>query len=114
MLGFIDIAEALRDRGYYKGASKEVIKDIFEIISEFLIRGESVTIRNFGTFEIKKTKGHNARDPVTNEIRPYEDFNRPVFRPSENLRAHIKQVGKMTDEEKEAYIRELFEKDDEE
>ena len=106
----VDIAEALRQRGYYKGASKEIIRDIFEIISESLVRGDNVVIRNFGFFELKTVKGHAARDPITNEIRPYEDYEKLSFRPSENLREYVKKAARMSDEDRKQFAIDLYSK----
>ena len=110
----VDIADALKERGYYKGASKEILKDIFEIIAEALVRGEEVSIRNFGSFELRQTKGHNARDPVTGEIRPYESYEKLSYRPSKNLKELVKQAARMSDEERKKFSVELFSKDDDE
>lgn len=85
-----DIVQALYEKGYGKKASDEVIDDIFQIISEALLRGEKVMLRGFGTFEVKKRRGHNARDPVTEQIRPYDDFHAIVFKPGDPLKDDIK------------------------
>lgn len=98
----------MRQRGYYKGATKEAIKDIFEVIAEALVRGDKVWIKNFGVFETKVVKGHAARDPITNEIRPYEDYEKPNFRPSETLRSYVKQSGRLEAEERKIFAADLY------
>ena len=75
-----------------------------------MVRGESVSIRNFGVFELKTIKGHAARDPVTNEIRPYEDYEKPILRPSEFLRDSIKKAGRMNAEERKQFADSLYSK----
>lgn len=98
----------MRQRGYYKGATKEAIKDIFEVIAEAMVRGDKVWIKNFGVFELKTIKGHAARDPITNEIRPYEDYEKPFFRPSETLRDYVKRAGRMEAEERKQFAAGLY------
>ena len=56
-----------QNRGYKKYAIKNALDDIFEEITEALKRGEKVSIRGFGTFEVKTFKSHAAVHPGTKE-----------------------------------------------
>lgn len=75
-----------------------------------MVRGDSVWIMNFGTFELKTIKGHAARDPITNEIRPYDDYEKPFFRPSGTLKENVKRAGRMEAEERKRFAADLYSK----
>lgn len=75
-----------------------------------MVRGDKVWIMNFGTFELKTVKGHAARDPITNEIRPYDDYEKPFFRPSGFLKENVKRAGRMEGEERKQFAAELYSK----
>ena len=66
-----DLVLALSEMDYYKNQAGAVINDVFRVIAEALTKGEKVTIRGFGTFEVKKRKG-------------------VVFRPGDNLKDAVK------------------------
>ena len=48
-----DLVVALSEMDYYKNQAGAVINDVFHVIAEALAHGEKVTIRGFGTFEVK-------------------------------------------------------------
>lgn len=93
---------ALSDMGYCKGQAGEVITDLFRIISEALVRGESVRVYGFGTFEVKKHKGHLAHNAATGENRMLPDYPVVTFRPGENLKDAVKSgdVKKLSKQDK--------------
>lgn len=86
-----DLVMALADMDYYKSQADTVISDVFRVISEALISGEKVTIRGFGSFEVKKRKGHLFSDPQTKELRTTNDYFSVVFKPGDNLKTAIKE-----------------------
>ena len=51
-----DLVLALSEMDYYKNQAGAVINDVFRVIAEALTKGEKVTIRGFGTFEVKKRR----------------------------------------------------------
>ena len=85
-----DMVETMRSLGYFKGQLSNVINDVFLTIAEALIRDGKVFIRGFGTFEVKRRKGHRVQDVHTKEIRKMEDYSVVCFRPGENLKEAVK------------------------
>jgi len=59
-----------------------------------LLRGEKVSIRGFGSFEIQTKKGRMGSDPNTHEPMMYDDYNKICFKPSAKLRDAIKAAGR--------------------
>ena len=71
----------------------ESIIDIFtECIHEALSKKQSVEIRGFGTFFIKKIKKkYNARNPKTSELIYVPEKNKVRFRASKKLKRLINE-----------------------
>ena len=61
-------ANVSKEVGLHRREARAIIDCIFENISECLSRGESVTLRGFGTFKVKKQKARLARNPRKPEI----------------------------------------------
>lgn len=85
-----DLVLALSEMGYYKNQASAVINDVFQVIAEALLHGEKVTIRGFGTFEVKKRKGCLVRDIYTKEQKKMDDYRVIVFRPGDKLKGAVK------------------------
>ena len=47
-----DLINLLAERGYTKAAAKVIIGDVFNLISDLLIAGDSVSLNGFGTFYV--------------------------------------------------------------
>lgn len=75
--------------GFMIKTVKAVYDRLFERIASALISGHSVAIRGFGTFEVRVSSGHKARNPATGEQVWVPERNRVVFRPSEKLTARL-------------------------
>lgn len=84
-----DLVVALSEMDYYKNQAGAVINDVFRVIAEALTQGEKVTIRGFGTFEVKTRKGCLVRDIHTKEQKQM-DYQVIVFRPGDNLKDAVK------------------------
>lgn len=61
------------------------VSKIFEVITEFLVNGESVKISGFGNFEVVVRAEKKGRNPKTGEAITIPSFKAPVFRPSKSL-----------------------------
>lgn len=85
-----DLVVALSEMDYYKNQASAVINDVFRVIAEALTQGEKVTIRGFGTFEVKTRKGCLVRDIHTKKQKQMEDYQVIVFRPGDNLKDAVK------------------------
>ena len=79
-------------QGNKKYIVKNVIDDIFDEIQAALIRGETVTIRGFGTFEVKEFKAHPAVHPETKERIMVPSFQNVVFRPGDELTRSVRDA----------------------
>lgn len=79
-------------QGNKKYVVKNVIDDIFDEIQAALIRGEKVTIRGFGTFEVKEFKAHPAVHPETKERIMVPSFQNVVFRPGDELTRSVRDA----------------------
>ena len=85
-----DIVSALCEKGYYKDQASEVVDDVFQIISDALVQGDSVQIRGFGTFGVKIHKGRNSLDISTGEKRVSNDCRVPMFKASDSLKGAVR------------------------
>ena len=93
-----DLVNALSEMDYCKNQASIVINDIFKVIAEALVEGEKVTIRGFGTFEVKTRKGHLVQDVHTKQQKMMDDYQVIVFKPGDNLKDAVKShdPGKLT------------------
>lgn len=85
-----DLVLSLSEMGYYKNEASGVVNDMFRVVAEALAQGERVTIRGFGTFEVKTRKGCLVRDIHTREQKQMDDYRVVVFRPGDNLKEAVK------------------------
>ncbi|ULQ59852.1 integration host factor subunit beta [Brucepastera parasyntrophica] len=67
-----------------------VVDQFLREIKQSLENGQSVELRGFGTFEIRKRKGRKkARNPKTGEIVSVEDHAVVAFRSGKELRNNV-------------------------
>jgi nucleoid DNA-binding protein len=59
---------------------------MFDSISDALIAGEQVQVRNFGTFYSKNRKPRTAKNPKTGEVVQVPSRSYPRFRSSKSLK----------------------------
>ncbi len=82
-----DIVERVADAtGLTKIKAKEVVEGIIDEIFSALTRGEKVSIRKFGTFEVvrsNRTKGRNLQTGEEIEVEPKMVVK---FRPSKQIK----------------------------
>ena len=65
----------------------ELVAALFEEVKKCLLSGETIELRGFGTFEVKRRKGRaRARNPRTEEIVSVEDHGGASFRPGRELK----------------------------
>lgn len=88
-----DLINALVKRnGNHKYIIKSVVDDVFAELQDMLVSGEKVTIRGFGTFEVKKFKSHPAVHPATKETIIVPEFLNVVFSPGEELTRSVREA----------------------
>ncbi len=82
-----DLVERVADvTGFTKVKSKEIVEAILDEIFNALVRGERVSIRKFGTFEVvvsHRTKGRNLQTGEEIEVPPKKVVK---FRPSRRIK----------------------------
>lgn len=85
-----DIVSALDELGYDPEIADEAIDDVFQVIAEALAMRETVTLRGFGAFQVRKAKGWMSRDIRTGERREIADYQKIVFRPGVQLKSAVR------------------------
>lgn len=80
------------EKSFRKYEVKNMMDEIFGAITKALERGDRVTIRGFGTFEVKEVKGHPVVHPTTGERLTVGDFKNVVFRPGDELIRTVREA----------------------
>ncbi len=66
-----------------------IVNDFLQEISEALVRGERVTVSDFGTFSLSERKGFDGVDPRTNEKMKIPDRRIATFRCGKKLKRDL-------------------------
>ena len=69
---------------------KKVIQKTFDFITDALVRGEKIELRNFGVFKIKQRKSRTGRNPRTGEVVPVPPRKVVVFKPGLEMKKKVK------------------------
>ena len=69
---------------------KQVVQKTFDTITDALVRGEKIELRNFGVFKIKQRKSRTGRNPRTGQVVPVPPRKVVVFRPGLNMKKTVK------------------------
>ena len=86
----LDLTEAVyREVGLSRNESAELVESILAHVSDALVRGETVKISSFGTFQARQKGARMGRNPKTGEEVPIEPRRVLVFRPSHILKDRI-------------------------
>jgi integration host factor subunit alpha len=82
-----DLTETLhRDVGLSRTESAEMVNNVFDYISDELVRGNSVKLSSFGTFMLRDKRLRMGRNPKTGEEVPITPRRVLVFRPSQVMK----------------------------
>jgi integration host factor subunit alpha len=85
-----DFVDQVYDRiGFSKREAADFVEQVFEIMKQNMLSGESVKISGFGTFVVRKKKPRKGRNPKTGEAMILPGRLVATFRPSHILRAAI-------------------------
>lgn len=89
-----DIIEHLGDSiGVTRGEANRVLEAVINVILEELAAGKSVSLRGFGTFQLKRAKAILGRNPSNpNEVIMIPERAMLRFRPSGALRTAVNSV----------------------
>tara|TARA_B100000212_G_scaffold186436_1_gene140641 strand:+ start:288 stop:569 length:282 start_codon:yes stop_codon:yes gene_type:complete len=75
--------------GLTKVETEAVFEGVILTISNALKRQDRVDIRGFGSFQVKKRKARDARNPATQELLRLKERYVPVFKVSNLLKEQI-------------------------
>jgi len=86
-----DLVDVVYDRhgGLTKDEAAEIVDAIFRTVKRTLGRGQTVRIKNFGTFEVTTRPGRVGVSPVSGEKIFIESHKGLSFRPSRRLKDEI-------------------------
>ncbi len=85
-----DLAEAVyRKVGLSRTESAALVERILKLMSDALVRGESVKLSSFGSFHIRSKSERIGRNPKTGEEVPILPRKVMVFKPSNVLKTKI-------------------------
>lgn len=91
MLKRNDIIERLAQKGYTKKDAGVILDDIFMLITEELVNGESVQIHGFGTFDVKECAERETVDLQTKERIVIPPYKAPKFTAGKLLKRAVKE-----------------------
>lgn len=80
------IVKFANEAGITQGKSKELIKILFDVITEELAIGGSVKINKFGVFETRIRDARQGFNPKTREVLEIPEKKYPAFKPTKNLK----------------------------
>lgn len=78
--------------GLTKVETETVLEGVIQSIVNGLSRSERIDIRGFGSFQIKKRKARDARNPATQELLRLEERYVPIFKVSNLLKEKINKT----------------------
>jgi len=80
----VDGVPALRRAGVF-----ELVKGVFDIISQALEAGEQVVVPRFGKFEIKRRPARSGRNPITGDAISIPEKGGVKFRTASALKVRV-------------------------
>lgn len=87
----VDLIQQLMDKhGYTKKAATNIVDDFTDIILENLGDGNTVSIHNFGCFDILERKARSCPNPQTGETVKVPAHWIPRFYPGNRMRVAVK------------------------
>ncbi len=86
----MDLAEAVfRTVGLSRNESAQLVESVLTHVSDALVRGESVKISSFGTFNVRNKAARIGRNPKTGEEVPISPRRVLTFRPSQLMKERV-------------------------
>lgn len=93
-----DIVDRLAERGYTKTLSNYIVDDFVMVLAEAMVRGESVMLHGFGTFDAREVAPRYAVDVTTGKQKVIPGYRHPRFVPGKSLKRYVK-AGKFPEDE---------------
>ena len=86
----LDLTEAVyREVGLSRNESAELVESILGHVSDALVKGETVKISSFGTFQVRQKGARMGRNPKTGEEVPINPRRVLTFRPSHLMKERV-------------------------
>ncbi len=70
-----------------------VVTEVFQTMTETLVRGKRIELRGFGSFEVKKYKGYTGRNPKTGKQIRIKPKKLPFFKVGKELKERVRKRG---------------------
>ncbi len=86
----MDLSEAVfQEVGLSRNESADLVESVLRHMSDALVRGESVKISSFGTFNVRDKTARVGRNPKTGEEVPIAPRRVLTFRPSHLMKERV-------------------------
>ena len=85
------VSTLAKSTGMQQGDVEAVVAGCFKTIADVLCRGERITIRNFGSFAVRKRAARLARNMASKEMMEVPEHCVVDFAPSENFAKIIRE-----------------------
>lgn len=86
----MDLSEAVfREVGLSRNESAQLVEAVLTHMSDALVRGESVKISSFGTFNVRAKTARVGRNPKTGDEVPILPRKVLTFRPSHQMKDRV-------------------------
>ncbi len=85
-----DLAEAVyQEVGLSRSESSQLVESVLNEVADTLVKGETVKLSSFGSFQVREKGGRIGRNPKTGEEVPIDPRRVLVFRASHVLKDRI-------------------------
>ena len=84
-------AHVARQASVPKATAKSAVNAVFDAVGDALARGETVTLRGFGTFAAKSREARTGRNPRTGENGAVAASRAPSFKAGKPLRDRLRK-----------------------
>lgn len=78
--------------GLSRNESAELVESVLKLVSDSLVRGETVKVSSFGSFSVRQKGQRIGRNPKTGEEVPILPRRVLVFRASQVLKSRINKA----------------------
>ncbi len=86
-----DLIEALAQKGgIHRRDAETVVREVFDAMTEALVRGDSIQIRGFGSFTVRTYGSYTGRNPKTGQKIKVAPKKLPFFKVGKELRERVK------------------------
>ena len=79
-----------QELGVHRKVAESVVKEVFDAMTEALVKGEGIEIRGFGSFSVREYKAYTGRNPKTGEKIAVKPKKLPFFKVGKELRERVK------------------------